>query len=70
MAIVGAMTLARRTAILPPGARVVPGAQVLALNIIDPGVPLDDTTAIEVHTTTEVAKLLGIPDDHDPAKRD
>ena len=71
MAIVGAMTLARRTAELPPGARVVPGAQVLALNIIDPRIPLDDdTTAIEAHTTVEVAKLLGIPDDHDPARRD
>jgi NADH-quinone oxidoreductase subunit J len=70
MAIVGAMTLARRTAELPPGARVVPGAQVLALNIIDPTVPLDDTKAIEAHTTAEVAKILDIPDDHDPAKRD
>ena len=70
MAIVGAMTLARRTAELPPGARVVPGAQVLALNMIDPSVPIDDTTAIEAHTTIEVAKRLRIPDDHDPAKRD
>jgi len=70
MAIVGAMTLARRTATLPPGARVVPGAQVLALNVIDPRVPLDSTTAIEAHTTVEVAELLGIPDDHGPAKRD
>jgi len=70
MAIVGAMTLARRTAELPPGARVVPGAQVLALNMIDPRVPIDDTTAIEAHTTIDVAKRLGIPDDHDPAKRD
>lgn len=70
MAIVGAMTLARRTAELPPGARVVPGAQVLAINMIDPTGPIDDTTASEAHTTIEVAKRLGIPDDHDPAKRD
>jgi NADH-quinone oxidoreductase subunit J len=70
MAIVGAMTLARRTAELPPGARVVPGAQVLPLNIIDPTVSLDDAKAIEAHTTAEVAKILDIPDDHDPAKRD
>jgi NADH-quinone oxidoreductase subunit J len=70
MAIVGAMTLARRTAELPPGARVVPGAQVLPINMIDPTGPSDDTTAIEAHTTIEVAKRLGIPDDHDPAKRD
>jgi NADH-quinone oxidoreductase subunit J len=70
MAIVGAMSLARQTGMLPPGARVVPGTQVLALNVIDPTVPLDDTAAIEAHTTVEVAELLGIPDDHDPAKRD
>ena len=70
MAIVGAMTLARRTAELPPGARVVPGAQVLPIKMIDPTGPSDDTTAIEGHTTIEVAKRLGIPDDHDPAKRD
>lgn len=70
MAIVGAMTLARRSGTLPPGARVVPGAQVLPLNVIDPRVPFDDTTAIEAHTTEEVAKILGTPDDHDPAKRD
>jgi NADH-quinone oxidoreductase subunit J len=70
MAIVGAMTLARRSGALPPGARVVPGAQVLPLNVIDPRVPLDDTTAIEAHTTEEVAKILGLPDDRDPAKRD
>ena len=60
MAIVGAMTLARRTGMLPPGARVVPGAQVLALNIVDPRAPLDDTTAFEAHTTAEVAKLWGL----------
>ena len=70
MAIVGAMTLARRTAELPPGARVVPGAQVLPIKMIDPTGPSDDTTAIEGHTTIEVAKRLGIPDEHDPAKRD
>src|ERR1700730_15253562 len=42
MAIVGAMTLARQTGMLPPGARVVPGTQVLALNLINPTVPLDE----------------------------
>src|SRR5687768_7460001 len=36
MAIVGAMSLARRNTILSPTARVVPGAQVLAMNIVDP----------------------------------
>src|SRR5258705_6864682 len=70
MAIVGAMTLARRLKTLPPHAGVVPGSQLLALNVIDPTVPLDDTTAIETHTTWEAAEVLGVPDDHDPRKRD
>src|SRR5882724_3906917 len=70
MAIVGAMTLARQAKMLSPRARVVPGAQVLALNVIDPRVPLDDTKAIHVHTTTEVQKVLGIEHDHDSATRD
>src|SRR5213593_4742303 len=35
MAIVGAMTLARRTGLLSPDARVVPGAQLLAVSDID-----------------------------------
>jgi hypothetical protein len=70
MAIVGAMTLARRMKTLPPDAGVVPGSQLLALNVIDPTVPLDDTRAIETHTTWEAAEVLGVPDDHDPRKRD
>src|SRR5712691_7185004 len=36
MAIVGAISLARRTAVLSPNARVVPGAQVLAMDVINP----------------------------------
>jgi NADH-quinone oxidoreductase subunit J len=68
MAIVGAMTLARQAKMLSPRARVVPGAQVLALNVIDPRVPLDDTKATHVHTTTEVEKVLGV--EHDSAQRD
>jgi NADH-quinone oxidoreductase subunit J len=70
MAIVGAMTLARQAKMLSPRARVVPGAQILALNVIDPRVPLDDTKALEASTTTEVERLLGIEDDHDSATRD
>ena len=62
MAIVGAMTLARRLKDVSPGAVVVPGAQVLALNVIDPSVPLDDTTAIESHSTDEVIGNLGVSD--------
>src|SRR6266704_4215863 len=36
MAIVGAITLARRGGLLPPDAVVVPGAQMLARNVLDP----------------------------------
>lgn len=70
MAIVGAMTLARRMKELPPGAAVVPGAQVIPLNLLDPSAPRDEPLAVEAHSTEEVAELLGIPDDHDPSKRD
>ncbi len=70
MAIVGAMTLARRMHEVGPQTRVIPGAQLLAVNVLDSSVPLDDTTGIEVHGTDEVAKVLGIPDPHDPEKRD
>lgn len=70
MAIVGAMTLARRIKEIPPGAAVVPGAQVLPLHLFDPNIALDDTRAVEAHGSDEVAEVLGVPDDHDPTKRD
>lgn len=70
MAIVGAMTLARRMKEVPRGALVVPGAQVLPLNLLDPSAPRDKPLAVEAHGTEEVAELLGIPDDHEPSKRD
>jgi NADH-quinone oxidoreductase subunit J len=70
MAIVGAMTLARRIKEIPPGAAVVPGAQVLPLHMFDPTVALDDTRAVEAHGSDEVAEVLGVPDDHDRTKRD
>jgi len=70
MAIVGAMTLARRLKEVPPGAAVLPGAQVLALNILDPKVPLADTRAVEAHTTDEVARVLGVEDERDLSNRD
>jgi NADH-quinone oxidoreductase subunit J len=70
MAIVGAMTLARRIREFPPGTRVVPGGQVLALNVIEPNLRLDDTTRVESHNTFEAAELLGLADEHDPSKRD
>src|SRR5258705_5463677 len=70
MAIVGGMTLARQANMLSPRARVVPDAQHLGLNVIDPLVPLADTKAIHWPTTTEVEKVLGIEHDHDSAQRD
>ncbi len=59
MAIVGAMTLARRASTLPAGARVVPGAQVLARERVDPSAA-GDATPIETETTAEAARLLGL----------
>ena len=70
MAIVGAMTLARQTMIPSPRTRVVPGAQVLALNVLDPKFPLDDTTAVVTHTTAEAEQILGVVNDHESAPRD
>jgi NADH-quinone oxidoreductase subunit J len=59
MAIVGAMSLARRSTILSSTARVVPGAQVLAMNIVDPRA-VGDLRAVETETTGEAAHLLGV----------
>src|SRR5262245_8723390 len=70
MAIVGAMTLARRIKEIPPGAAIVPGAQVLPLHMFDPSLPLTDTRGVEAHSTAEVAEVLGLQDDQDPTKRD
>ena len=70
MAIVGAMTLARRIKEITPGAAVVPGAQVLPLHMFDPTVALDDTRAVEANGSDEVAEVLGVSNDHDSTKRD
>ncbi|HSE23239.1 MAG TPA: NADH-quinone oxidoreductase subunit J [Pyrinomonadaceae bacterium] len=70
MAIVGAMTLARRTKELSANARVIPGAQLLAANVVDSSKFLDDTTAIETDTVDEAASLLGISSPRDPSERD
>ena len=59
MAIVGAMTLARRGGLLSPTARVIPGAQTLPLSIVDPRAEPDDLTPVETDTTDEAAHLLG-----------
>ncbi|HSE32505.1 MAG TPA: NADH-quinone oxidoreductase subunit J [Pyrinomonadaceae bacterium] len=70
MAIVGAMTLARRIKETPPGAAVLPGTQVLPLRLFDPNLPLSDTRAAEAHSTEEAAEMLGVSDERDPSERD
>jgi len=59
MAIVGAMSLARRTSTLSATARVVPGAQVLAMDIANPS-GVQDLRPVETETTEEAAHLLGV----------
>jgi NADH-quinone oxidoreductase subunit J len=59
MAIVGAMSLARRSTELSANARVVPGAQVLAMDIVNPRAS-GDQTAIDTETSAEAAHLLGV----------
>jgi NADH-quinone oxidoreductase subunit J len=68
MAIVGAMTLARRSPTLSAGARVVPGSQVLARHLMKSD-SFANLSAVETHTTAEAADLLGVRDDHDLSKR-
>jgi NADH-quinone oxidoreductase subunit J len=68
MAIVGAMTLARRANILPEDAHVIPGSQVLTKQTINPRA-IGDATPIITHSTTEAAEVLGEEDTHDLEKR-
>jgi NADH-quinone oxidoreductase subunit J len=58
MAIVGAMTLARRAAVLSPEARVIPGAQVLPRHLVNPRA-VGDATEVVTETTTQAAALIG-----------
>ncbi|HEX6719748.1 MAG TPA: NADH-quinone oxidoreductase subunit J [Pyrinomonadaceae bacterium] len=60
MAIVGAMTLARRGGLLSPQARIIPGAQTLPLHLVDASAAPDDLRPVEVETSEEAARLLGI----------
>ncbi|HJU92963.1 MAG TPA: NADH-quinone oxidoreductase subunit J [Pyrinomonadaceae bacterium] len=70
MAIVGAMTLARRGGLLSPTARVIPGAQQLPLSLVDPKAEPDDLTLVETDTTDEAARLLGYERSSDEPKRE
>ncbi len=69
MAIVGAMSLARRTSILSPTARVVPGSTVLPIHMIDRRAG-DDATPAEADTTDEAARLMGVQFHSDLDKRE
>jgi NADH-quinone oxidoreductase subunit J len=59
MAIVGAMSMARRTMVLSPVARVVPGAQLLPLGIVN-GRAEDHMESPETDTTASAACRLGV----------
>ncbi len=68
MAVVGAMTLARRGGLLPAGAGVVPGEQVFSKELLDRS-NAGDLSTVEAHTTAEAARLLNVdsrrqPDQH------
>jgi len=64
MAIVGALTLARRTMGLSTVARVLPGAQVLARDVLDPLGPRN-AAPIETHSTAEAEQLFGVQAKHE-----
>jgi NADH-quinone oxidoreductase subunit J len=66
MALVGAMTLARQTAVRP-NELDIPGAAVLPLHAVDPARSSDATEAV-AHTTAEAAHMLGL--DGVPQKKD
>jgi len=63
MAIVGAMSLARRTMRLSPVTRVLPGAAVLAPDVLDP--LARKAPPIEIRTTREAEQRFGISAKHD-----
>jgi NADH-quinone oxidoreductase subunit J len=59
MAIVGAMTLARRASFTSPNVVVVPGAAVLPRHIVEPEA-VGDATPVEADTTEEAERLLDL----------
>ena len=69
MAIVGAMSLARQSNLLSATARVVPGVQVLAMDIVKRR-GKEDLTPVEAETTDEAAQLMGVDFQSDPEKRE
>jgi len=69
MAIVGAMSLARRSNIISPTSRVVPGSQVLAMNIVDSRAPTESTTAVTADSTAEARFLMEVDGSVDPDRQ-
>lgn len=67
MAIVGAMSLARRTTILSATARVVPGAQVLAMDIAQPR-GIEDLRPVAAQSSDAAAQLLGVESQSDESQ--
>ena len=59
MAVVGAMTLARRGGLLPATAGVVPGDQVFSKELLDRR-DTGDLRAVATHSTEEAERLLGV----------
>ena len=59
MAVVGAMTLARRGRLLPRDAVVVPGEQVFSRELLDRR-EVGDLTAVAAHSTNEAERLLDV----------
>ncbi len=69
MALVGAITLARRTAVLRPTDVVVPGAQVLPRQAVTPA-QVSDASTVVTHTTSEAESALGLADAPHRRERD
>ena len=59
MAVVGAMTLARRGGLLPRNVAIVPGFQVLAQDVLDPRAT-PDLTPVVARSTEEVERASGV----------
>ena len=70
MAIVGAMTLARRGGLLSTSARVIPGVTTLPRSLVDPRATPDDLRPVEADSTDEAARLLGVTGLRDRSDRD
>ena len=61
MAVVGAMSLARRGGLLPANAGVVPGDQVFSKELLDRR-ETGNLSAVATHSTDEAARLLKVDD--------